>query len=197
MLSFVALCLEILRLTIKALASTCKKKKQAVVLYCGVLYSPRMDNKEKLTLPINAVVAYNLRRARESKGWSQDQATGAVGLYLGLKWSRQMLSAAERAYDGKSNRQFSINEIFAFARGFGVPVAYFYEPPPGVWFFSTAPASTRLVDGVLKPGAKPSEGEPFRWDSFPVHEMPGLLGNPETPVWAAKVRALLQEMEGS
>jgi hypothetical protein len=81
-------------------------------------------------------------------------------------------------------------------RGFNLPLTYFLEPPPGVWFLATAPPMP-MVDGVLKPGAKLSEGEPFYGGSFPIHELPGMIGNPQTPAIAARLRALLEEMEGS
>ena len=39
-----------------------------------------------LGLTPNQVVAYNLTRAREGKGWTQDEAADALAPYLGKRW---------------------------------------------------------------------------------------------------------------
>lgn len=79
----------------------------------------------------NQIVAFNLARAREWRGWTQDQASEAIAPHLGQRWSRASFSFAERSVDGKQVRQFSADEIVALARGFGLPVTWFFMPPPG------------------------------------------------------------------
>ncbi len=78
----------------------------------------------------NQVVAYNLARARQWKGWTQDQAAEALEPYLGKRWSTASFSQAERSIDGKVNRNFDADELVAFARAFQVPIGWFFMPPP-------------------------------------------------------------------
>lgn len=78
----------------------------------------------------NQVVAYNLARAREWKGWTQDQAAEALEPYLGKRWSTASFSQAERSIAGKVNRNFDADELVAFARAFQVPIGWFFMPPP-------------------------------------------------------------------
>jgi transcriptional regulator with XRE-family HTH domain len=71
----------------------------------------------------NQVVAYNLTRAREDKGWTQDEAAGALAPYLGKRWSKASVSQAERSVAGRFIRNFDADEIVAFARAFELPVS--------------------------------------------------------------------------
>jgi transcriptional regulator with XRE-family HTH domain len=83
-----------------------------------------------VTLAPNQVIAYNLARARDFKGWTQLQAAEALAPYLGVRWSKATFSAAERSVDGKVIRQFTGDDLVAFARCFDVPIAWFFMPPP-------------------------------------------------------------------
>jgi hypothetical protein len=78
----------------------------------------------------NQVVAFNLARAREWKGWTQDQAAQALEPYLGKRWSKASVSQAERSIAGKFVRNFDADEIVAFARAFELPIGWFFMPPP-------------------------------------------------------------------
>jgi hypothetical protein len=78
----------------------------------------------------NQVVAFNLTRAREWRGWTQDQAADALEPYLGKRWSKASFSQAERSIAGRFVRQFDADEIVAFARAFDLPVGWFFMPPP-------------------------------------------------------------------
>ncbi len=78
----------------------------------------------------NQVVAHNLTRAREWKGWTQDQAAEALAPYLGKRWSKASMSQAERSVAGRFIRNFDADEIVALARGFGLPIGWFFMPPP-------------------------------------------------------------------
>lgn len=77
-------------------------------------------------------VAYNLNRARRLLGWTQQQAAEKLEAYLGERWSKATFSAAERsvAHPGRV-RQFSADELVAFAATFELPVSFFFEPAPG------------------------------------------------------------------
>ena len=84
----------------------------------------------RVMLSPNQIVAYNLAYARLWKNWTQEEAAEHLEPYLGTRWSKASFSAAERSVDGQRVRQFSADEIVAFARGFGVPVGFFFLPPP-------------------------------------------------------------------
>jgi transcriptional regulator with XRE-family HTH domain len=83
-----------------------------------------------LGLSPNQVVAFNLARAREDKGWTQDEAAEALAPYLGTRWSKASVSQAERSIAGKFIRKFDADEIVAFARAFELPISWFFMPPP-------------------------------------------------------------------
>jgi hypothetical protein len=77
----------------------------------------------------NQLVAYNLRRAREERGWTQELAAQHLEQYLGKRWSKASFSIAERsADDGARKREFDANELLAFSRTFEKPVAWFFTP---------------------------------------------------------------------
>lgn len=78
----------------------------------------------------NQIVAYNLAQARLWKNWTQEEAATELEPYLGARWSKASFSAAERSVDGQRVRQFSADEIVAFSRCFGLPVGFFFLPPP-------------------------------------------------------------------
>lgn len=80
-------------------------------------------------LTANQLVAYNLMRIRKTLGLSQEQAALRLEPYLGVRWSKAVYSAAERSYHGNRIRQFTADDLAAFALAFGVPVAYFFLPP--------------------------------------------------------------------
>jgi len=73
------------------------------------------------------IIAWNLGRARRSRGWTQEEAAEKLEPYLGYRLSRAAWSQAERCLYGKL-RRFDADEIVAFARAFEVPVSYFFAP---------------------------------------------------------------------
>jgi transcriptional regulator with XRE-family HTH domain len=91
----------------------------------------------------NQVVAYNLARAREAKGWSQEEAGRRLEPHLGVAWSKATFSQAERSIDPGKSRAFTANELAAFADTFGLPVVWFLLPPPP----GTAGTPTRSETG--------------------------------------------------
>lgn len=78
----------------------------------------------------NQVVAYNLARAREDRGWTQEEAGQRLEPHLGVSWSKATFSQAERSVDPGKSRGFTADEIVAFSRCFDLPVAWFFLPPP-------------------------------------------------------------------
>ena len=90
----------------------------------------RVERPVYLGLTANQIVAFNLARAREWKNWSQDEAAEALEPYLGKRWSKASFSQAERSIAGRVIRQFTADEILAFARAFELPIGWFFMPPP-------------------------------------------------------------------
>jgi transcriptional regulator with XRE-family HTH domain len=82
----------------------------------------------------NQLVAYNLRRAREERGWTQEQAAVALEERLGLRWSKASFSVAERSGDDDATRkrEFDADELVAIAAVFQKPVAWFFTMPEDV-----------------------------------------------------------------
>lgn len=78
----------------------------------------------------NQIVAFNISKARLKRGWTQDQAAEALAPYLGARLSTASWSAIERSVDGGRIREFTADELIAFARGFELPLGWFLTPPP-------------------------------------------------------------------
>lgn len=83
------------------------------------------------TMTPNQIVARNVIRARELRGWTQEQAAEALAPYLGVKLSGASFSALERSAVSVSRiKQFSADDLLALSRGFDLPIGYFFTPPP-------------------------------------------------------------------
>lgn len=83
------------------------------------------------TVDLNEIVAYNFRRARELRGWTQEQAAAALEPHLGVRLRQAAVSSIEGAYGGDRRREFDAQELLAFACGFDLPLVWFFLPPPG------------------------------------------------------------------
>src|SRR4051794_24370618 len=83
------------------------------------------------TMSPNQIVAYNVAKARELRGWTQGQAAEALAPYLGAKLSEGSFSALERsAWNPSRIKQFSADDLLALSRGFDLPIGFFFTPPP-------------------------------------------------------------------
>ncbi len=80
---------------------------------------------------INQVVAYNVRAARELRGWTQDELAERLESYLGQRLTQAGVSSIERAWDGDRRREFDAHELLIFAMVFDLPIIWFFLPPPG------------------------------------------------------------------
>jgi transcriptional regulator with XRE-family HTH domain len=78
---------------------------------------------------INQVVAYNLQTARRARAWTQDELAAKLEDLTDRPWTAATLGAAERSWESGRIRKFDANELVAFSRAFGLPVAYFLLPP--------------------------------------------------------------------
>jgi transcriptional regulator with XRE-family HTH domain len=91
-----------------------------------------MPRRRKPAIPAwtpNQIVAHNIARARQLRGWTQDHAAAACAPYLGARLSPASWSALERSVDGGRIREITADELVAFARAFDVPIGFFLTPP--------------------------------------------------------------------
>jgi len=80
---------------------------------------------------LNQVVAYNVRAARELRGWTQDDFAERLASYIGQRMTQAGVSSIERAWDGERRREFDAHELLVFAMVFDLPIIWFLLPPPG------------------------------------------------------------------
>lgn len=104
---------------------------------------------------LNQVVAYNVRSARELRGWTQDEFAERLAPYLGQRMTQAGVSSIERAWDGDRRREFDAHELLVFAMVFDLPIVWFLLPPPD---------DQRLMRATTRP-----VNELYKW----------LLGSPE------------------
>ena len=83
------------------------------------------------TVDVNRVVSFNLRAARELKGWTQEQFTRRLEDITGSRLTQAGVSALERTWEGGKRREFDAQELVDFAVALDVPIAWFFLPPPG------------------------------------------------------------------
>ena len=82
----------------------------------------------------NRIVAWNLHRARRLRGWTQDEAAERLEPFVGKRWSKASWSAAEQSVVSNRVRQFTADDLYAFARCFELPLSFFLVPPPSEVF---------------------------------------------------------------
>ncbi len=93
----------------------------------------------------NQVVAYNLQRARVFRRWTQEEAALHLEQFLGERWSRATVSAAERSVDGARTRHFDANDLIAFALTFRISPLRFLRPPDDTRFIRSSPHVAKSV----------------------------------------------------
>ncbi len=80
---------------------------------------------------LNQVVAYNVRAARELRGWTQEEFAARLEPYVGQRMTQAGVSSIERAWDGDRRREFDAHELLVFAMVFDLPIIWFLLAPPG------------------------------------------------------------------
>lgn len=85
-------------------------------------------------LDVNAIVSYNLRTIRERRGWTQQFVAERLGQLTNHQLPQASISAMERCFDGERRRRFDAHELYLLSVVFGVPIAYFFLPPPDSGF---------------------------------------------------------------
>ena len=123
----------------------------------------------------NQVVAHNLRRARQVRGWTQEHAADRLAPFLGERWSHVVFSAAERSTAGKRIRQFDADQLLAIAAAFELPLSFFFAPPRDVEAIAVAGASETLSpEDVVALSAGPDEARRrahLHFDEGPAQRM--------------------------
>lgn len=74
-------------------------------------------------LTVNQIVAWNLAHFRAAAGLTQEELGQRIG------WSKAVVSAAERSWDGKRVRQFSADDLLTIATALGIPITAMFLPP--------------------------------------------------------------------
>ncbi|MGC2374263.1 MAG: hypothetical protein WA484_10350 [Solirubrobacteraceae bacterium] len=110
------------------------------------------------TLTPNQIVAHNLRRARMLRGWTQEATATRLAPLLGTHWSKASFSAAERSVDSERIRQFTADDLTAFAAIFELPVGFFFMAPRGVERIGAPGATATLTPSELAALAPLPEG---------------------------------------
>jgi transcriptional regulator with XRE-family HTH domain len=100
----------------------------------------------------NQIVSFNLRRARELRRRTQQDCAERLTALVGERWSTESYAQAERAAAGKRVRRFDADELHAFSRVFGLPIAFFLVPPP-------ATAGGGPHEPIHHAHARPQQGE--------------------------------------
>jgi hypothetical protein len=83
----------------------------------------------EISITPNQVVAFNLKKLRETRKLTQDQAAEKLSRFLPGRWSKQAFSNAERSVEGKRIKQFTADEIVAITRAFDVTLSDLFAPP--------------------------------------------------------------------
>ena len=81
-------------------------------------------------LDLNAVVAYNVKAIRLVRGLTQDQVADRLAVFTGHRLPQASISQMERSFDGGRRRLFDAHDLYLLSKVFGVPIVYFFLPPP-------------------------------------------------------------------
>jgi transcriptional regulator with XRE-family HTH domain len=92
---------------------------------------PKQPTPRPPEIDLNQVVAYNVREARQLRGWTQEELADRLEPYLGQRLTQAGVSSIERAWDGERRREFDAHELLIFAMVFDLPILWFLLPPPG------------------------------------------------------------------
>lgn len=88
------------------------------------------DDGDDGRLDVNAIVSFNVKAIRERRGMTQTQVAERLAELTGNLLPQASISAMERGFDGDRRRRFDAHELYLLSHVFGVPIAYFFLPPP-------------------------------------------------------------------
>ena len=78
----------------------------------------------------NQVVAHNITKARELRSMTQAQVAERLTTFTGTRWTQATVAQTEGSVRSARIRTISVNELFALARVFDLPVLWFLTPDP-------------------------------------------------------------------
>ncbi|MDJ0341770.1 helix-turn-helix transcriptional regulator [Streptomyces sp. PH10-H1] len=87
------------------------------------------DDRQLPPMSADGVASYNLLRARELRGWTQQEAAVRISETLGKPWSIAVYAAAERSHRSARVKEFSTDELVAMSRAFRLPLTWWFLPP--------------------------------------------------------------------
>jgi transcriptional regulator with XRE-family HTH domain len=93
---------------------------------------------------VNDVVSMNLAHFRKAVGLSQQELANQIG------WLKQVVSTAERSWEGRRKRNFTVSDLIDIASGLGIPFAALLLPPE-----DDGITVTYMVDGFHNGGEMP------------------------------------------
>jgi transcriptional regulator with XRE-family HTH domain len=82
-------------------------------------------------MDVNAVVSYNLKAIREHRKMTQQEVAAHLASLTGHLLPQASISAMEQGFQGDRRRRFDAHELYLLSIVFGVPIVYFFLPPPG------------------------------------------------------------------
>ena len=82
-------------------------------------------------MDVNAVVSYNLKVIRDERRMTQQEVAERLALLTGHVLPQASISAMEKGFQGDRRRRFDAHELYLLSIVFGVPIVYFFLPPPG------------------------------------------------------------------
>jgi hypothetical protein len=136
------------------------------------------------TFTVHQIVAYNFRRAREEKGWTQAQTSDQLEPFLGYRLNQAGVSAIEKTFDSERRRNIDVSEVVAFSRCFLRPIGWFFLPPPGTGADLVEPTSDDRYNFYAADLATLVVGGPTGWDSF-LDRITELLKTDSDEMWTA------------
>ena len=145
----------------------------------------------------NQVVAANLARLRQRRGWTQAETARQLSEVSPKPWSEATVAHAERSVTGNRIREFTADDLVALARAFDVPALYFLTPPPNL-FVSVPDSPTygihaaKMLEAVLGRPDNLAEWETLidEWTVFPEDDVPF----PLDAARRAQIKATAQEI---
>jgi transcriptional regulator with XRE-family HTH domain len=85
-------------------------------------------------MDVNSVVSYNVKRIRKKREMTQQDVAEHLARFTGRLLPQASISAMELGFEGERRRRFDAHELYLLSLVFGVPIVYFFLPPPETGF---------------------------------------------------------------
>ena len=87
-------------------------------------------NPPEQPITVSQIVAYNFKRARIWRGWSQRETADALASHVGTTLGQARISQIELSVtDIQRPWRTKVDDLIAFSRTFGLPIEWFLQPP--------------------------------------------------------------------